>query len=120
MDHSGQQRSAQVPGISVREAWQRLTQADGTSQAVLIDVREVWEFSDGHAQGAINVPLSQFRERYTEVPRDRDVLMICHVGGRSLQAARFLQTKGVTRVANVEGGTDDWEAQGLPMQRGDG
>jgi rhodanese-related sulfurtransferase len=117
-DDTGQEPRAGVPGISAREAWARLRDAEEPSAPLLVDVREVWEYEDGHAQGAVNVPLSEFRQRWSELPRDRDLLMICHVGERSLMAARFLRQQGVERVANVEGGTDDWEAAGLPMQPG--
>ena len=117
-DNSGQEPRAGVPSISAREACARVRDADAPDAPLLVDVREVWEFEDGHAQGAVNVPLSAFRQRWNELPRDRDLLMICHVGERSLMAARFLRQQGVERVANVEGGTDDWEAAGLPMARG--
>ncbi len=110
----------QVPELSAREAYARLTQpgaAEGAPAPALIDVREVWEFRAGHAAGAVNIPLSAFRTRVGEVPRDRDVLFICHVGERSMMAARFARLQGVARVFNVDGGTDAWEAAGLPMEK---
>jgi rhodanese-related sulfurtransferase len=117
-DDTWQETGAGVPGISAREAWERLHDAEAPGAPLLVDVREAWEYEDGHAQGAVNVPLSEFRQRWSKLPRDRDLLMICHVGERSLMAARFLRQQGIERVANVEGGTDDWEVAGLPMQRG--
>ena len=65
----------------------------------------------------MNLPLSQLQARVAEVPRDRDVFLICHVGKRSMTAARFLKGQGVERVINVEGGTDEWEAAHLPIER---
>lgn len=111
--------SGQVPEISAREAHDRLAQtaAEDELTPALIDVREVWEFRAGHAAGAVNIPLSQFRQRVEEVPRDRDVLFICHVGERSMMAARFARQQGVARAFNVDGGTDAWEAAGLPMEK---
>ncbi|HEX6796130.1 MAG TPA: rhodanese-like domain-containing protein [Ktedonobacterales bacterium] len=111
--------SGQVPEISAREAHDRLAQtaAEDELTPALIDVREVLEFRAGHAAGAVNIPLSQFRQRVEEVPRDRDVLFICHVGERSMMAARFARQQGVVRVFNVDGGTDAWEAAGLPMEK---
>jgi rhodanese-related sulfurtransferase len=110
--------AAMIPNISAREAYARLTDAAAKPMPVLVDVREIEEYAGGHAVGAVNIPLSEFRERFTEVPRDRDVLLICHTGQRSMMAANFLQHQGVTRVANVDGGTDEWEAAKLPMERG--
>jgi rhodanese-related sulfurtransferase len=103
--------------ITVREAWARLSDAPAHPAPALIDVRETWEYAEGRAQGAVSIPLSELRARYQEVPRDRDVFFICHSGQRSYAAARFLARQGVTRVHNVEGGTEEWEAAALPMDR---
>jgi rhodanese-related sulfurtransferase len=103
----------QIPSIDVREAWERLKE-HGT--AVLIDVREPWEYHRGHARQAINIPLSHLQQRIAEVPTDRDVLLICQSGHRSLQAARLLQRAGFSRVVNVKGGTALWRLHGLPVE----
>ena len=105
-----------IPTITVREARQRLTSGDEPTPA-LIDVREPWEFAEGHAEGAISLPLSQLQARVAEAPRDRDVFLICHTGVRSRTAARFLIGQGIERSFNVEGGTDEWEAAHLPLER---
>lgn len=105
-----------VPEISVSEAWQRLTTVGDDPAPVLIDVREVWEYQSGHAQGAINIPLSQFRQRFTEVPTGGEVLFICQVGARSMQAAKFVRAQGIAHSVNVGGGTDAWQMRGLPME----
>ena len=111
------QAGTPVPEVSSREAWRRLSDADARPAPVLVDVREAWEFAQGHASGAVNVPLSAFRARFGEISRDREVLVICHVGQRSMMAAKFLRQQGFMQVANVEGGTEDWELAGLPMER---
>jgi rhodanese-related sulfurtransferase len=108
--HSWDPRS--VPGISPAEAWQRMRDEG----AILIDVRESQEFAEGHAEGAISVPLSVFRERHQEIASGANVLVICHIGQRSLMAAAFMRNQGREHVFNVEGGTDAWEAMKLPMQ----
>ena len=105
-----------IPSLTVREAAARL--ADQGGRATLIDVREVDEFAAVRAQGAVNIPLSQFAQRVGEVPGDKDVLLICHSGYRSMQAALYLKRQGVERVSNVEGGTEEWENAGLPVARG--
>ena len=107
-----------IATVTVSEARQRLADAPETTH--LLDVREVWEFTEGHAEGAHNLPLSQLQQRVGEVPRDRDILLICHTGARSMQAAKFLTQQGVTRVANVTGGTEAWENAGLPLEPGTG
>ena len=113
--HTGQQ--GPIPAITVREARQRLAYTGAQPPAALIDVREPWEYADGHAAGAISLPLSDLQARSGEVPRDRDIFLICQVGQRSMVAARFLRQQGVERVFNVDGGTDAWQAAQLPVER---
>ncbi|GHG01122.1 hypothetical protein GCM10017783_11670 [Deinococcus piscis] len=85
----------------------------------LIDVREADEFADVHAEGAINIPLSQFTERYQEIPQGPQTVLICRSGARSMQAAQFLAQNGYdeSRLHNLTGGTNDWVAQDLPHVR---
>lgn len=80
----------------------------------LLDVREDDEWEAGHAPEAIHVPLAELMGRVEEVPDDRDVYVICRVGGRSAQAANYLNQLGRTSM-NVIGGMIAWEAAGRPM-----
>jgi rhodanese-related sulfurtransferase len=80
----------------------------------LLDVREDDEWRAGHAPEAVHLPLSELVARVGEVPEDREVYVICKVGGRSEQAVRYLNQLGRTTV-NVSGGMLAWEAAGKPM-----
>lgn len=71
--------------------------------AVFIDVREVNEFANGHLKGAINIPLSQLRERMDEIPKDRPVYVHCRSAQRSYNAIMALQGSGFSNVVNVSG-----------------
>jgi rhodanese-related sulfurtransferase len=62
---------------------------------------------------AKNIPLSEFGRRFTEIPRDKDIYLICLSGSRSQQAMKFLQGQGYTQVQNVEGGMMAVHAVGL-------
>ena len=73
----------------------------------LIDVREADEFASGHLPGAINLPLSDFLERYEELDKDKPYYIICRSGARSAQACAFLEEEGYD-VTNVAGGTIAW------------
>ncbi|HEU5428008.1 MAG TPA: rhodanese-like domain-containing protein [Actinocrinis sp.] len=84
------------------------------ADAYLIDVREDDEWQAGHAPDAVHLPLSELVVRMAEVPADRDVYVICKVGGRSEQAVRYLNQAGRTTV-NVSGGMLAWHAAGKPM-----
>ena len=83
-------------------SWQALETRD-PAQEVLVDVREPEEFARGHIDGAINLPLSQMRQRYAELPLDQAVLVYCGVGQRAYFATRFLLQHGY-RARNLSGG----------------
>jgi rhodanese-related sulfurtransferase len=83
---------------------------------LVIDVREPFEYADGHVPGAEPMPLRSVPEHVAELPTDRPVYVVCAVGGRSGQAAAFLAARGVDAV-NVDGGTDAWVAAGYPVDR---
>ena len=80
----------------------------------LFDVREPVEYAAGHVTGAISIPMAVVPVRVAEIPRDRTVYLICHSGGRSMQAAMWLAAQGYDTV-NELGGTAEWAASGLPI-----
>lgn len=87
------------------------------ADAQLIDVREPDEYAAVRAEGAVNIPLSEFVARTDEINPDRDIYLICKSGGRSAQAGEYLeQARGWDNVINVAGGTTAWVEQGLPHQ----
>jgi NADPH-dependent 2,4-dienoyl-CoA reductase/sulfur reductase-like enzyme/rhodanese-related sulfurtransferase len=77
--------------------------------ALVVDVREPDEFAGGHIPNAINLPLSQMRERYAELPMDRDIWTCCGVGQRAYFATRFLAQHGY-RSRNLSGGYATYQA----------
>ncbi len=105
---------ASVPVIDVKQLRLRLT-ADPSP--FLLDVREPWEYREGHVPGAQLIPLAELEQRVNEVPRDRPILAICHSGQRSLAAAGYLLNLGYSDVSNVDGGTAAWIERGYPVDR---
>ena len=105
---------ATVPAIDVKELRRRLD-AEGP-KPYLLDVREPWEYMAGHVPGAQLIPLGELEQRVGEVPREGEVLAICHSGQRSLAAAGYLQHLGYTAVSNVDGGTAAWIERGYPTE----
>lgn len=79
-----------------------------TNGAYLLDVREQHEWDAGHAPEAHLVPMSQLSERLAEVPADREVLVVCHLGGRSAQVTAALRRTGIDAV-DVLGGMVAWQ-----------
>lgn len=79
----------------------------------VLDVREPEEWKHGHIEGAVHVPLMQLPTRRDEVPDGR-VLVVCKIGGRSMQATHYLSQQGHD-VVNLDGGMIDWAGAGRPM-----
>ena len=85
----------------------------------LIDVREVDEYVEGHLPNAVNIPLSEFQVRFSEISKDTPVVLVCARGGRSGQASDFLTYQGYDgdKVNNLMGGTLGWMMAGLPIEK---
>ncbi len=105
-----------IPTVDVHEAERRLR--EGADRPILLDVREASEFAEVRVPGAVLVPTSAFMTRVGELPPDRPLLVVCHMGGRSAAVAGYLIRAGRTDVVNVAGGMDAWEKAGLPVRRG--
>ncbi len=73
------------------------------SGAYIIDVREKDEYEEGHIKGALNIPLSEFRKRISEIPKDEPVYLHCRTGQRSYNAVMALRNLGYENVHNITG-----------------
>ena len=83
--------------------------ADRSREApLLLDVREPWEHDKAKIAGSQLVPMGQVPARLAELDDEKEVVAICHHGGRSMQVAVFLEKNGFTRVHNLAGGIDAW------------
>src|SRR5689334_9999424 len=80
----------------------------GREKPQLLDVREPWEFERARIPGAQLVPMREVPARLDEIDRGKDVVAICHHGGRSAQVALFLERNGYGKVHNLVGGVDAW------------
>ena len=84
---------------------------------LVLDVREAWEFAQGHVPGAQLISLGELVERVGELDAATPVAVICATGSRSQSAAALLGQKGFETVYNVVGGTMRWMQSGLPLER---
>ncbi len=106
--------ATQVPAeISAVQAAQ--AQKEG---AFILDVREPSEWAQAHISGATLIPLGDLPNRLNEVPRNREVVVVCRTGVRSAQGRDILKGAGFTQVTSMTGGLTRWEAQGLPVAAG--
>jgi rhodanese-related sulfurtransferase len=75
---------------------------------LLLDVREPWEWQTARIDGAQLIPMREVPARLQELDRAKEVVAICHHGGRSQQVAMFLEKNGFSKVHNLQGGVDAW------------
>jgi rhodanese-related sulfurtransferase len=109
---------ADLPTIDVREAARRLEVRGDGPEPLLLDVREVDEYTARRVDGAVLLPISRLALGYRALPRDRPILVLCKVGGRSAMATDFLRRQGWPDVTNIAGGITAWSQAGLPTRSG--
>jgi len=80
----------------------------GRERPLLLDVREPWEYEKARIAGAQLVPMREVPNRLDQIDQDKEVVAICHHGGRSAQVAMFLEKAGYAKVHNLVGGVDAW------------
>jgi rhodanese-related sulfurtransferase len=78
------------------------------AEVALLDVRESWEFDLCAIEGSSSIPLASLPQRAGELPKDRQIVVICHHGGRSAQATAWLRHSGFDKATNLMGGVDAW------------
>jgi rhodanese-related sulfurtransferase len=81
---------------------------ESATAPVVLDVRENWEREAARLPGTVDIPMAQVPQRLAELPRDRDIVVMCHGGVRSLKVAHFLAQNGFNHLANLTGGIHAW------------
>ncbi|UCE17557.1 MAG: T9SS type A sorting domain-containing protein [Gemmatimonadota bacterium] len=94
--------------ITPSEVYEKMASGD---EMVIVDVREPWEYESGHISGAINMPWNSgvLQARYEELPSDKEIIVVCRSGNRSVSASLFLDGQGFDRVFNMLGGMLAWK-----------
>ncbi len=99
--------------ISVNEAV-----AKQQAGAFILDVREPSEWNEAHIAGATLIPLGELASRVSELPKDKEIVVVCRSGNRSAQARDLLLNDGFTQVTSMAGGLNQWKAAGNPTVSG--
>lgn len=100
-----------APEISVTDAY--TLYQDG---AYVLDVRTVEEWDEFHAPNTTLIPLDELAARFNEVPRDREIVVVCRSGNRSQQGRDILLNAGFENVTSMMGGLNEWRALGYPIE----
>ncbi len=101
---------SRVPEIAVEQApaWME------EHSPIVLDVREPDEFAAAHIPGALSIPQSELVTNLDLLSEDREVLVVCAGGVRSIRAANYLLWLGDPKVTSLTGGTDGWTEAGYP------
>lgn len=92
--------------------------ADETRPApLLLDVREPWELEQCRIEGSLHIPMHLIPMQADQLDPNRDTVVICHHGGRSMQVAMFLERRGFTSLFNLLGGVEGWACEVDPGMR---
>jgi rhodanese-related sulfurtransferase len=97
-----------IKQLSATELKNRIQQED---KLFLLDVREPHEFKYASIPDSVLIPLNQIPQRLAELDPQREIVVICHHGMRSQQAANFLVRSGFKAIANLQGGIDAWSLE---------
>ena len=93
---------------------------DSGPDFLLLDCRETDEYYQSSIPGAEHIPMSEMTERSNELEphREQDIVVYCHLGGRSLKVANWLRDQGFRNVQSMIGGIDRWAVEIQPeLQR---
>lgn len=101
--------------ISPMEAWTMLQQRD---DVIFLDVRTPQERAYAAIDGSTLVAFWDLASGRIVLPKDKPLLLVCAVGGRSFTAGKLLARQGFSEVYNLEGGIENWHKEGLPLVRG--
>ncbi|MDD1628384.1 MAG: rhodanese, partial [Methylococcaceae bacterium] len=94
-----------VKKLSATELKNKIEQEE---KLFLLDVREPNEYEYGHIANSILIPLNQIPNRLSELDPEQEIVVICHHGMRSQQAANYLAQSGFKNISNLTGGIDAW------------
>ena len=111
------QPGAQAPSVS-GPAVVSVDQAYASYQqgVFILDVREPQEWDAFHIPETTLIPLGQLEARLDELPRDREIVVVCRTGNRSQQGRDILLAAGFTDVASMAGGVIAWSNAGYPIE----
>jgi hydroxyacylglutathione hydrolase len=102
-------------GVSRQISAADLAERLRAGEVAVVDVRERSEFASGRVPGAMNIPVGHLATRIEALPRDRQVVLHCQSGARSVIAASVLAARGFDNIVDLAGGMNAWKAGGYPV-----
>ena len=102
--------------VNTTEATRMMNQ----DNAMVLDIRESKDFTQGHISGAVNLPVSVLNTKISEIDRhkSRPVIVVCKMGTAAGAIAKTLKKRGFENVVRLSGGMSEWTAASLPVKKG--
>jgi len=100
-----------VPELTPEQFRRRWPETTASDDIVLLDVREPAELEVATLSGAVHIPMREIPLRLDELDRNRNLVVMCHSGGRSRQVAGYLLASGFEKIFNLAGGIDAWSQE---------
>ncbi len=111
----GGNRGHSLEEISVQQLAEKRQRNE---QVIIVDVREPYEYKEGHISGSKLIPLGQLTQHLNELgDKDQEIIMVCRSGSRSSSASRQLAGLGYKKILNLQGGMMSWQRSGLRVER---
>lgn len=107
---ANQGQSREIPP---RAAWELMR---NKKDLLIVDVRSPHELRQGAIEHSRLIPLGDIFRQQFSLPKDRPLLLVCAVGGRSSAAAFAMEQMGFTELYNLQGGIAAWKQAGLPLE----
>lgn len=97
----------------------RATQMINREDAVVIDVRPIGDFNNGHIVNAINIPTTALKNQINQVAKHKGkpIIVACRSGAQSAAASKVLRAAGIEQVYNLQGGMLAWQSDSLPISK---
>ena len=81
---------------------------DDSNTAMILDVREKWEYDICHIENSVHIPMGKITERKDDLSHNDMIIVVCNHGVRSRMVAKYLDANGFTNIINLSGGVDAW------------
>ena len=106
------EENSEYGDVSIQEAIKLI---EAKPDLVILDVRTLAEFEEGHIEGAINIPVDELSGRLDELGKEDELLVYCRTGNRSGAAVSILSDEGYTTIYHMHEGISVWIQQGHPV-----
>lgn len=100
-----------IPSISPKEALEKLKK----NEIYLLDVREDNEVKRVKIPGSNHIPMMYIPQKLSNLPHDKQIVVLCHHGSRSARVTMYLLNQGFENVKNIDGGIDRWAKEIDPL-----